>query len=258
MKKNRLTINEIRAKYSAEKEAFDKRNPLAYFVLRRASYYPTWLFLKLGISANKVSVAGLIAGCIGAILFAFGSYSSAIVGAILVCVYSMLDYVDGNIARYTDTCSKYGAFADSTNGAIIGTLLFLCVGIGVFNHPDPYLNTFIRYFWGIDIDRSTFLILGGFASSMSILASYVVTLFAAKFSIEQVSIAVVPETKKGRQLYSIPSKVAHNIIVNRITILLLAAILGAMSLFIMIYAIVYTCSFIVGFIQISRTARKLS
>ena len=107
-KQGKFSINYIRSTLSGEKKTIEVDNPWCNFVVRPISYYPSWLFLRLGISANKVTVIGSIIGVIGCVFLAFNGYWQAITGAILVNIRFLFDVIDGNIARCTNSCSKYG------------------------------------------------------------------------------------------------------------------------------------------------------
>ena len=96
MNKQSLTVAEVRCGYSDEKRAFDKDYPWLYFVARPISFYPTWLLLKLGITANQATLIGLIISIIGCIFLAFGSYWAAIIGVVLVNIGYLFDVIDGN------------------------------------------------------------------------------------------------------------------------------------------------------------------
>lgn len=250
--KQGLTISAIRSKYPQEKRDFEKDNLWGYFVLRRISSYSAWFFLRMGVSANKVTVLSLMSGCIGCGFLASGSYLGMIIGALLLNIWALLDYVDGDIARYTDSCTSYGAFLDSLNTGIMSTLIFLCAGVGAFQHPDLCLNSIL----GMTIDRSLFLFLGGWSSSFYLLTSLTAKEFQELFSQDS-------SGRVGRMRRSIIKNPLHKLRANIsnlgglvLPILLLAIILNFLSVFVFLWALIPFFASIAGVTLILREARR--
>jgi len=180
-KMKNLTVSEIRSRdkeYVKGKGEVDinlKYNFWGRFVLREVSYYPTWLFLKVGISANLITSLGFLIGCAGCLLIAFGNYIGIIVGALLVNLWALLDYADGQVARWSNSSSNYGRFLDNLADTGMAALIFMCLGVGVFNHPDPLLSQIARGVFSVELNRGLYLFLGAWASVCylySLLISY--------------------------------------------------------------------------------------
>jgi len=132
-----FTIQAIREQYTEEKRLLDKGTNLwVYLYVRKFSFYPTWLCLKLGISANQVTLSSILIGMFGCVLFVLGGKVNIVMGAVLINVWSVLDCVDGNLARLLNTKSKYGWFLDSITGFMLNSILLFCMGIGIYFHPD--------------------------------------------------------------------------------------------------------------------------
>lgn len=255
LKRENITIGDIRSTYPEEKRSAGRCNLFGHFVLLRISYYLTWLFIRLGVSANEVTGIAILIGCIGCILLAFGNYSGMIVGALILNIWALLEYVDGSVARCTNSTSNYGAFIDDLNASTMSILLFISAGIGAFNHPDLYLNSFIRYFLAINIDKSVFLFLGCWASLFYIFPRFIGDAFVKAFSRDRS--AFVDELKRDISV-SIASKVRYNIynITGLIMpILLIAVIFNFLGFFVLFFALINTCAFIVLIIQLLRKAR---
>jgi len=66
---------------------------------------------RLGITPNKVTVAGFLVVAAAAALIGFGQL---LVGAIVLVSGSLLDAVDGALARATGGATAFGSFLDST------------------------------------------------------------------------------------------------------------------------------------------------
>ena len=255
LKRENITIDNIRSTFPEEKRTVERNNLFGHFVLRRISYYLTWLFIRLGISANEVTGISILIGCFGCILLAFGSYSGMIVGALILNIWALLEFVDGNVARATNSSSNYGAFIDALNASTMGILLFVSAGIAAFSYPDPHLNSFIRYFLAISIDKGVFLFFGCWASLFYIFPRFIGDAFVKAFSQEQR--AFVDELKRDISM-SIASKIRFNIynITGLIMpILLIAVIFNFLGFFVLFFALINTCAFIVLISQLLRKAR---
>ena len=68
---------------------------------------------RAGLTPNQVTVIALCIGLAAATAFATGERAGYIVGAVLVYLSFVADCVDGQLARYTRTFSKFGAWLDS-------------------------------------------------------------------------------------------------------------------------------------------------
>lgn len=109
---------------------------------RVISFYLTWIFLKLGLNANQVSVFGLLIGVISALFFITNNYLLFIIGALFLFTSILIDYSDGEIARYRkyknlpdEMFRCYGGFFDSLQNISI-PIIFLCMSISFIGyHP---------------------------------------------------------------------------------------------------------------------------
>lgn len=228
----------------------DKDNPWIYFVVRPVSFYPTWLFLRLGISANQTTLIGLIVGIIGCVFLAFGSYWSVITGAALVNIAFLLDVMDGNVARYSSSSTRYGDYLDRMASAIIIPLMFIAVGVGVFNYPDPYLNSLSQSFLGVDVDRNIYLVLGLLIALLNIFSFLVSANLWAVFSYKPIDF-YRPEARHGVSLWGIIHKVGLGVNSLIWPLLLVAAVTKSLSILLGLWTIVATCY------SITVTARAL-
>lgn len=101
--------------------------------LRKASIYFTKLFLKIGISANQVTLLSFLVGIIAGVFLTFANPRFWIVGGLLYCLHFLFDTCDGEIARYTKSSTTVGAFFDDMNVAIIWPYIVACMSFGVYS-----------------------------------------------------------------------------------------------------------------------------
>lgn len=231
MNKKNVTLSEIRKSYTRNKKNEDKVDLWLYYVVRRLSFYPTRLFLKWGISANQTTYISMVVGILGCILLAWGNYTFKIIGALLVNCWIVIDCVDGNIARYKKSFSKYGDFIDTLSGYIMYTLIFVSSGVAAFKYPDRLLLS--------SVDGSIFLVLGLWAALATILSRLIYQKFLNTFP-EAKSVAT---DKFQIGIYSIIYTIIHNIASFAgflAPILLLATIFRFLGMFTILYALLNT------------------
>ena len=116
-----------------------KVNPY-YRVYRRFfrvfSIYITKFLLYFNISANTISILGLILGIIGSLYFSFSKF---LLGSIIMQIWFLMDTIDGELARYyysknkqKDYLSK-GEFLDLNSHHLVHSLVFIGLSLGLYN-----------------------------------------------------------------------------------------------------------------------------
>lgn len=91
------------------------------------------LLIKLGISADAVTIVGTLGVCAGALVFF--PQGELLTGVLVITAFVFSDLLDGHMARLTGKTNKFGAFLDSTldrigDGAIFGGLVLYFAGPG--------------------------------------------------------------------------------------------------------------------------------
>jgi hypothetical protein len=105
---------------------------LTHIIVRRFSIYLTVLFLKVGLSANKVTALRLLP-CIGAgVLLAFPQPEYWLLAWGLLFVWEILDCCDGEIARYSGTPSLVGEYNDTMADVFCYRFLRVCMCFGIY------------------------------------------------------------------------------------------------------------------------------
>ena len=179
-KQKMFTINEIKNQYTDEKRRQDKStNFWVYLFNRNISFYPTWIFLRLGMSANQVTFFSIIIGLVGCLYFSIGGKNNFIIGAILINVWAILDCVDGNMARLLNSTSSYGWFLDSITGLLLNAVLLFSIGIGSFLYHDEFifmLSSILKVD-NLQIISLALLIVGCFGSLAALFYALIIHLF---------------------------------------------------------------------------------
>ena len=113
-------------KWKYQKDAW-----ISHYLYRPISFYIASIAVKMGLSANDVSLISLIVAIAASGLYFTDSCWLYVVGALLVNFWLTLDCSDGNIAR----CVKkepFGEFVDALSSYILVNLLFFGVGLAVY------------------------------------------------------------------------------------------------------------------------------
>jgi phosphatidylglycerophosphate synthase len=102
------------------------------FVLRPISFPVAWAALRMGLSPMAVSFFSALVSIAGGILFSWPDYILSSAGAALLNFFSVLDCVDGNMARTNGKAGPWGGWADAVMGFIAYTSVFFASGLYVF------------------------------------------------------------------------------------------------------------------------------
>ncbi len=117
---------ELRENYrGSHKSTLDAEN---YFYLwyRPISFFPSAVLIRLGMSANNVTVCGGVVLLMAFALLSLGKFQA---GACLYLLAYLIDFVDGNIARYVGKPTYFGRMIDGLVDSLT-FLLFIAIGIG--------------------------------------------------------------------------------------------------------------------------------
>ena len=109
----------------------EKLKGLSIMYLRRISIYFTKLFLILGMSANQVTVIGLFVYLLAFVLFCFGP-PIWIIGTLLMIFWYIMDFSDGEVARYEGTSSLKGKWLDDRIGEVAPVMKWFGITIGIY------------------------------------------------------------------------------------------------------------------------------
>jgi CDP-diacylglycerol--glycerol-3-phosphate 3-phosphatidyltransferase len=97
---------------------------------------------RLGLSANMLTVIGLLLNAAVATVIASGHPRW---GGALLLVASVFDMLDGAVARATGTISKFGGFLDSTLDRYSESVVFLGVLIYLLDTDDAKTGSILVY-----------------------------------------------------------------------------------------------------------------
>ena len=116
-----------------EKAKVARRCIIGHYLLRPIDNIISIPLAKLGVEPNTISYISLIP-----ILVSFGVFAMAdtvqdfIIGWLLIFIWSILDGVDGNIARYCEKTSVKGALLDAIIGWIAHIAFYSGMGFAAY------------------------------------------------------------------------------------------------------------------------------
>ena len=143
----------IKGSKSIEKTNWEKQDIITYYLERPISYLFTWPLVNTPISANVVSFFSIVVSICALGFMSFGgNLLFKIIGWSLLFFWSILDCVDGNVARCKKTANNSGALWDAAAGYIAMSVLFISSTMIAFNETSlieiPYLSKDIYLFIG--------------------------------------------------------------------------------------------------------------
>ena len=138
------TLSEIKTSFNH----YADRQPLFFrYVIRPVSFFVTYGVLRARMTANQATLVGLLFGTIGMLLFFKGIQPYVAWGVVCYVFFHVFDFVDGNIARVTDSATYWGKFLDGAVDTFVETLLPLSLSIGFF----CVVGSVGFLFWGIAV-----------------------------------------------------------------------------------------------------------
>lgn len=147
-----MVINVSYLKEMREKIAKQGRESLiGSLITRKFSFWLTALLVKTPLTANQVTSLSLLLVLAGSVFLAFGNYFYQIVGVVILFIGHVLDYCDGEIARYKGTSSMFGFWWDECTDRIKEYAYILALTIGLFRATQDTTGIFLGMAAGMNI-----------------------------------------------------------------------------------------------------------
>jgi len=109
-----------------------KSKSIVYDIYRNFSTPFTYFFIKLGISANSITILSIFLYLIGGIFLTLGTYFFFVIGLAIFIFNRILDDCDGEIARLTDSRSVEGVYLDRVGHYVLSLSLGMGFGLGLY------------------------------------------------------------------------------------------------------------------------------
>lgn len=130
-----MKLAEIRALHKDKSDNFYSR-----IFYRKVSPYVTYIFLKMGISANSATWLSVVSALLGCFMISLSKFSYTLIGLFFIQFWYILDHVDGEIARFTKTSSKEGLYLDVMTHNIVHPIIFFSYGLDVVNNLPTFID----------------------------------------------------------------------------------------------------------------------
>lgn len=120
----------VAEKFLAENIRRSTNGVVAKYINKRLSLPMSMIMAKLWVSPHAITSINIVIGLLGGVFLAGVGYHSMLIGAILFQTASVVDGVDGEVAKLTFRSSKFGQYIDtiSDNLALASVLIGLTVG----------------------------------------------------------------------------------------------------------------------------------
>lgn len=118
----KLTYKELKQKQKADLQA----NIMNFHFYRYFSTPFTYIFVRLGISPNMITIFSFLLCLVGAYFLAQGTYLNILAGLLFFVLFKVMDMSDGEVARIQNASSIEGQYFDRVSHYIFS----LCIGIG--------------------------------------------------------------------------------------------------------------------------------
>ncbi|MGD2067016.1 MAG: CDP-alcohol phosphatidyltransferase family protein [Candidatus Bathyarchaeota archaeon] len=142
--------------------------PKSEILPRKFSIYITKLLLHTKITANQVTVINLGVALVAFMFFVLGHAWSFFVGGLLLQFCSVLDCVDGEIARYRGTSSITGLYLDRLNHSITLPLAFMSISFGLYNRFNDFRVFIFGFSATISLSLITLVVFNMYASVLDV------------------------------------------------------------------------------------------
>ena len=193
-------------------------NKLDKYFHRLISIYITKIFILLNLTANQITLLWILTGIISAFFFLQGSYLFSLIGALILLLSFILDFSDGEVARYHKKTSINGYYLDCIGHFIVVSSVVIAISFALFYK----FNSLI------------FLIFG-FTTSISLLLIRMAS--TEKYEVLQETKTKPKRTKKQ-------SKSELIVLSNPVYLILISSILNLLPLLISLYGIFLPILFI--------------
>lgn len=133
----------------------ERQGAYGYYFFRPISLYVTYLALRLGFSANQVTVLQAVAGLAGAVCLAFPSPALSIAGIVLLQLGYLLDNVDGEVARFRQQVSLTGKYLDTLGHELVVPCMYFALGVSAYfrlGHFESVVFGFLAGLFSLRLD----------------------------------------------------------------------------------------------------------
>jgi len=146
----------LRSYYGQVKERTERHYLFYRYVYRPLSFPLSALAIRSGATADGVTLANLLLLIAAMAAVALGTPAAMLAGALLYFAYFVLDFVDGNIARYFRVSSYFGKLIDGMVDTL-SFILFSAVALGNVRAGGSLIGAELEIALGVATTVSAFI-----------------------------------------------------------------------------------------------------
>lgn len=124
MKHTAVTLKYVKEK--CKRKNSELNNKLHWFSSKFSIYF-SYIFIKLGFTADLVTFVFFVLGLIGVFLISSNSILISIMGYVFFRLHIIVDMSDGDVARFNKSFSIRGSYWDSVIHSVLNPLYYLAV-----------------------------------------------------------------------------------------------------------------------------------
>jgi len=235
-----MTRKEMFDRFKKPGEKENKNYGYVFHALRYLSYWMSIPFVYLPFSPNQITLIANIFQSISIFFIIYLDGYMKLIGVLLYFVGDILDFVDGNIARYRKQTSKKGVFYDQIGHVILGPLFFLAITLSAYNNTNEIIYMYMS------------IIVAMFVPLMS----YQISVSPTYFNIDSIksSADTLIESSQNRNLMYFAKKSLSYFYHFKMEILILAILFNQLELLAYISTIYFVVRF---FIQLYLDQRLI-
>jgi phosphatidylglycerophosphate synthase len=255
------SLAQIKGSYEQKKD-WESQFPTEYFIFRPASFYLTYLIIRLTHSPSSVAWVGLGIGALGCTCLLCIGHLTIWAGILLLFVFSILDAVDGNIARVTGNVTYYGKYLDGMAGDLIEGSYWLWLALGLYFDPR---SVYVRNWFAVGNNGDIVVLLAGVAIVISKLyGSKFAVAYYLQYSSKHMDGGIhsgkLNEKNRGstyRKHWWYLLFVNGGVFNIQLIALVIVSLLGAVDLFLIAFALYYAADCMVKLVFYCRRAKTL-
>jgi phosphatidylglycerophosphate synthase len=204
---------------------------ILYRIYRPLSFPLSAVLIKLGFSANQVTLLSLVVLLIAAGLFLVGEPLYMMLGALSYALAFLLDFADGNIARFHNKPNYFGKLIDGFVDTL-SCILFIAVAVGNIRYGQNWLPADVELSLSITVALAVVI-----TNYFRIRVAYFLKESGAKAITNGDS--AHSESSAVQRLFRLGNVVYKNLATSTPIVLLVSAYFNLLSLFLLLFVVVY-------------------
>lgn len=119
--------------YDSNKYYVTADEPVCTYFYRPVAWPLVRLLIKTPLTPNQVTLIGLVVGMIAGVFYYYGGHLNYVLGAFFFFLASVIDCVDGPLARLRKSESEFGKFFEGIADFLVGGSVILGFSLNIHN-----------------------------------------------------------------------------------------------------------------------------